>query len=55
MCDYYLTKGQGIQSGRASRLLFELANGVKGLVSPLRIQDDQLRARVLYLESLMKQ
>lgn len=55
MCDYYLAKGQGIQSGRMSRLLYELANGVKGLISPLRIEGDQLRARVLHLESLMTQ
>lgn len=55
MCDHYLAKGQGLNSGRVGRLLFDLASEIKGLVGPLRGEGERLRARVLQLEQLTRQ
>jgi len=55
VCDHYLGKAQGVYETPASRYLFELAHEVKGLLGPLRHEEDRLRARVTHLEMLMRQ
>ena len=55
VCDHYLAKAQGKYDSRASRLLFDLAHEIKGLLEPLISEEQRLRARVSHLEQLMFQ
>ena len=53
--DHYLEKAKGEYTCKASRHLFDMAHEIKGLLEPLCSEDRQIRTRVAYLETLMRQ
>tara|TARA_B110001452_G_C15218180_1_gene422344 strand:- start:1220 stop:1780 length:561 start_codon:yes stop_codon:yes gene_type:complete len=54
ICDHHVARSAGRYAGPVSRHLFDMANEVKGLLGPLKLEDTRRRARVFHLEQMLR-
>lgn len=53
-CDHHVACSAGRYAGPVSRHLFDMANEVKGLLGPLKLEDTRQQARVHHLEQMLR-
>ena len=54
VCDHHMSCSARQRLTPVSRHLFDMANEVKGLLAPLKLEDTRRQARVSYLEGMLK-